>query len=260
MSGFSVLRPVAAVILALATASADAAAQASPESEPDEWPAPNGTVVSVQLLWGQIRMVGDDGTTVRVSRIAPDDSTDPTLIAASSAAVSVERVGDEIRVSQETPREGFFASSDLEVRFPRDRAVVIEMVRGGEVLLMGSRGDAEVTNRNGSVRLDDVSGPVRVSALNGSITGEISGPLEPSASFASLNGEVDLTLPFDAAVTARLRTDNGRLRSDFPLEVLDRDTSLGTGAEVRAELNGGGSPLIATTRSGDVYLRRSPRR
>jgi hypothetical protein len=138
--------------------------------------------------------------------------------------------------------------------------VIVEMARGGEIVLVGSRGDADVTNRNGSVRVDDVAGPVRVSALNGSITGEVSGPLEPSASFASLNGEVDLMLPFDAAATVRLRTDNGRLRSDFPLEIVDRPTSLGRGAEVRAELNGGGSPLTATTRSGDVYLRRAPRR
>jgi hypothetical protein len=231
---------------------------AAPQVEPVE--APPGTRISVSLLWGGVELVGDDGTTVRVVRNTSVGGSDPTVIAEAGSAVSVVRSGDQIEISQVLPGEGAFASSFIEVRVPRDRAVSVEMLRGGEITLAGTRGDLEVTNHNGSVVLSDVSGGVRVSAQNGSITGELSGPVEPSASFASLNGEIDLTLPGDASITARLRTDNGRLRSDFPLEVVERSTFLGRGAEVVAEINGGGTPFVATTRSGDVVLRRAVRR
>ena len=222
--------------------------------------APPGTQISVTLLWGEVDMVGDDGTTVRVVRKTAAQGSDPTLIDESGAPVSLVRVGDRIEIKQVMPGEKAFASSSIEVRFPRGRSIGVEMLRGGEIALIGTRGDVEVTNHNGSVRLEDVSGSMQVSARNGSITGELSGPLAPSASFASLNGEIDLTLPSDAAITARLRTDNGRLRSDFPMEITERTTSLGQGAEVLAEVNGGGTPFIATTRSGDVFLRRAARR
>ncbi|MBT8397726.1 MAG: DUF4097 family beta strand repeat protein [Gemmatimonadetes bacterium] len=222
--------------------------------------APPGTKVNVSLLWGAVRMIGDDESTVRVARIRTGQPGDPTVIAESGDPVSVVRSGDEVTITQELPDEKTFASSYIEVRFPREAPILIEMLRGGEISLIGTQGDAEVTNHNGSVRLEDVAGSVRVSASNGAITGVITGPLAPSASFASLNGEIDLTLPYDASITARLRTDNGRLRSDFPVEVTERQTSLGEGAEVVAEINGGGTPFIATTRSGDVVLRRAVRR
>lgn len=239
------------IFLLLASVASPVSSQAGPTD------APPGTLIKVSLLWGAVEMVGDDETTVRIVSQPSQLSNDPTVIAETNDPVSVERIGDQIIIKQDTPEEGAFLSSLIQVRFPRDRSIVVEMLRGGEISLVGTRGDAEITNHNGSVRLDDVSGSLQVSAQNGAITGEISGPLQPSAAFNSLNGEIELTLPADAAFLARLRTDNGRLRSDFPFEIQERVTPLGQGAEVLVEINGGGAPLIATTRSGDVYLRRA---
>jgi hypothetical protein len=207
-------------------------------------------------LWGDVEVIGDDEQTVRVTRNTGPSPSDPTVLGESGAPVSVVRDGGQIRIAQDLAPGQQFASSDLMVRVPRDLAIQVEMLRGGEIALSGTKGDTEVTNHNGSVRLTDVAGGLRITSKNGAITGSVSGPLEPSASFASLNGEIVLTLPSDASATARLRTDNGRLISDFPSEVRERETSLGTGAEVLVDINGGGPPLLATTRSGDVVLRR----
>lgn len=219
-----------------------------------------GVRVVISLAWGQVKVVGDDGSTIRMSRSTRPRSAGPTVMAEAGTPVAMTLVEDELRVEQAAKQEGGFASSFLELRVPREAPLTIKMSNGGEIFLTGTRGDVEVVNLNGSVHLEDVGGPVRVSASNGAITGSLAGSLDSGMSFASLNGEIDLTLPPDVALTARLRTDNGRVKSDFPFEVTERNTSMGNGAEVLAEINGGGTPFVATTRSGDVILRRGSQR
>lgn len=214
-----------------------------------------GTRVAVSLQWGELRVIGDSGSTVRLTEL-PERQRDSTVIAATTAPVSWRFERDELIITQDTAGRGRFPTTVLEVRVPRSTALRLAMTRGGEIEVRGVEGDTEITNHNGSVQLIDVGGALRVTAMNGEIVGSIRS-LGASASFASLNGQIDLTLPADATLTARLRTSNGRLRSEFPVRVGERTSSLGAGVEVTARINGGGVPFIATTRSGDVVLRRA---
>lgn len=213
------------------------------------------TVVAITLLWGEARVIGDGGLTVRITEYPERLETDPSVIAATGAPIISRLEGNELEITQDTSGQGRFPASAIEVRVPKASALRVVMLRGGELDVRGLNGDTEIRNHNGSVSLADMAGGIRVTAMNGAITGTLLG-VGPSASFASLNGEIDLTLPDGVALTARLRTANGRLRSEFPVEVEERSSTLGDGVEVTATINGGGTPFIATTRSGDITLRR----
>ena len=224
-------------------------------AQEQEIPVDADTRIVVVLYWGEVTVIGEDRPSLGITEQHERLERDPTVIASSGAPVVARRGNGELRITQDTTGRGRFPSSAIEVRIPRASSLHVEMLRGGELDIRDVAGDTEITNHNGSVALTDVSGALRITAMNGAITGSLR-DIGPSASFASLNGEIDLSLPANAALTARLRTSNGRVRSEFTVQVEERVSSPEDGVEVRARINGGGVPFIATTRSGDIVLRR----
>ena len=64
-------------------------------------------------------------------------------------------------------------------------------------------------------------------------------------------GEVVLFLPRDAAFDITARSQEGEVRSDFPLDVKE----VGDGERADDTVNGGGSDLYLFTEEGDIRLR-----
>ena len=107
-------------------------------------------------------------------------------------------------------------SGEFHITVPRNTAVVVNNLWGGDVSCSGIAGDIDIRSLNGEVRLDDVSGGALVESTNGEIRATIrevhdGRPL----SFTSVNGTVSIRVPVDAKANVRLRTQNGEIKTDF---------------------------------------------
>jgi hypothetical protein len=131
----------------------------------------------------------------------------------------------------------------------------------------------DLQTNSGSITVDSVQGPLKATSGFGNITvknaenvtlqlntksGSISfagslgdGPHTVHSDF----GEIELTLPADSALNVDLQTDFGKIRSDIPVTVtltgeMDEGHQTGT-------INGGGSQLNASTKSGGIKIKAS---
>lgn len=134
---------------------------------------------------------------------------------------------------------------DVRVRMPRTMSLQIAGVIRGDVRVAGLGGDVEIATTEGDITLEAVSGPVVLNAVNGDVRVVFATFAAPRpSSINAVNGGVDVTLPADAAASLELRTINGDIRTDLPVEVTERNVLRHGGPRsVRGTLHGGGTNL-----------------
>lgn len=126
-------------------------------------------------------------------------------------------------------------------------------------------------NVNGAVRADDLGSVIRAESVNGSVhvstrawaeASSVNGGVEASMGSAdwtgtlrisTVNGSVHLQLPSNANTDVEFKSVNGRLESDFPLNVQGR---MG-GHSVSGRIGNGGRELSVETVNGSVELKRA---
>jgi DUF4097 and DUF4098 domain-containing protein YvlB len=68
-------------------------------------------------------------------------------------------------------------------------------------------------------------------------------------------GDIEINIPADSALDVDFQTDFGRIRSDIPVTVtLNGEVEDG---HLAGTINGGGSQLNASTKSGNISIRAS---
>lgn len=70
--------------------------------------------------------------------------------------------------------------------------------------------------------------------------------------FSTASGDVDVRLPSNLDADVHLSTVSGTLKTNFPLEVKEREH--GPGSSARGQLGGGTRRLRISSASGDVSL------
>jgi hypothetical protein len=156
---------------------------------------------------------------------------------------------------------------DFDLTLPASAPLVARTVNGS-VTARGLQADARVSSVNGSLRLESrghveaetVNGSVRIEAgsasaesVNGAIVARLAGgEWAAPLSFKTVNGTVTLTLPADAGAALRVRTTNGRIRSEFELKDERR-----TRRELSGTLGAGGPELSVRTVNGRVRIQKA---
>lgn len=149
-----------------------------------------------------------------------------------------------------------------------DGKVTIQNDFGDQTLLSVDAGAYELIAQNGKIKLDQARGSITarsdfgdvevlnvengridLSSTNGAVT--FSGSLAAGPhSISSDFGNITLTLPSETALNVDLKTDFGRIDSDFEITVsgtLDENHWIG-------EINGGGEELIIKTNNGNITI------
>lgn len=139
------------------------------------------------------------------------------------------------------------------VRVPRGVHFLGSTVNG-DVEAVGMPADAKVSTVNGEVEVS-AAGVVEASTVNGDVdvaTGRADAGRD--LSYSTVNGDITLRVPaaFRARVDAELL--NGRIASDFPLEIT-RGRYVGSSAE--GEIGRGGRDLRLRTVNGNIAIRRA---
>jgi len=162
-------------------------------------------------------------------------------------------------------------SADFTVQLPAGVKITVG-TGDGDVSVREAGADVSVSTGDGEITIDRVSGPVHASSGDGRVSvSAATGPVEASTGdgaievhmaslahpqdmhFSTGDGPVTLYLPASFSGELDVDTGDGRIESDFPLEVrghLDR-------SHVHAAIGGGGSAqLTVSTGEGDVRIKK----
>jgi hypothetical protein len=141
-------------------------------------------------------------------------------------------------------------SVDLTIKVPAGVNIEASSVNGG-VDVDGATAEVIAKSVNGGVSAYS-TGPVKASSVNGGVRAR-TGAITSRTEFSSVNGSITLEIPADSNLDLEMRTVNGSLDSDFPLQVQGRINP----KSIRASIGKGGPALKLSTVNGSIRLRKA---
>lgn len=147
-----------------------------------------------------------------------------------------------------------------QVEVGRALGVVQAQTMGGAIEV-GEANGAQCQSAAGTIRLKEVSGAVRASALMGSIVAGLGERGFADSFLDAKSGDITVWIPSTLAVTVEAESDAagrlGKILSDFP-EIGARTAIWAFGSPMRAQgvINGGGPLLRLSAAGGVIYLKR----
>jgi hypothetical protein len=191
--------------------------------------------LEVSLISGGIRVVGHDAETVEVTaRRTVRAETEADATAAMQAELAFTESGASVLVAGNAsvkpncdsrtgdwPRRPRYAISvHVEVRVPRDAALRLCAVNGGEVEVEDVSGDLEVDNVNGGIVMTGVRGAGHAVTVNGDVRASFVETPRGALLIKSVNGDLEASFPRSLSADLWMKTFNGDLWTDFEVTSL----------------------------------------
>lgn len=201
-------------------------------------------ILKADLLNGRITVLGHAGSEAIIRTEGGNRD---------SARLSVTEQNNVVTVGG----AGMTRSANLVIQVPRETSLQLRCTNCGELRVENVHGDIDVHSVNGGIRLVHVGGSILAYTLNQGITAVID-RLDPgkSNSFSSMNGTIDCTFPPDLKANVKLRTENGRIHTDFDLRLGGPAAPIRTDRGINGTIGGGGPDLQFKAFNGSIYLRR----
>ncbi len=222
---------------------------------------------------GSIHVLGYQGEAViisatsRLSKTKIESKTDNNglkRIASHKIQLSAQEKDNEIVVTTNSHR----GTIDLEIRIPINFSLKLKTYYNGKIHVQNVSGDLEITNINGNVNMENISGSAVVNTIDGHILANFNKvtPDVPMA-FSSVEGRIDVTFPADIKAYVKMKSDNGKIFSDFNIQIDKRKTQVNkfdkTGVYkisledwTNGKINGGGPEILLKTLEGNIYIRK----
>jgi len=180
--------------------------------------------------------------------------------------IEIREGEDEIVVETFYPKgssgKGFFGwlfgkggvsfSVEYEIKVPKNTDLNI-YTSNGEVRVEEISGRLRLESTNGKINARDISGLTRCKTTNGSIKVEFDEVGEgEEMTFKTTNGSIKLYLPEDyGADDVELKTTNGNINSDFPMV---GNSNRKSKKRFRGSINEGKRELSCLTTNGSIHL------
>lgn len=185
-------------------------------------------------------------------------------ISDNSSGFEVSESGNNVEISGASPLN----SIDFDISVPQNFSLNLSVVQGGDITIENLSGEIEISNVNGGIILRNVTGSAVLNTVNGDITATFDRVEEDKPmAFSNLNGDIDVTLPANAQLSAKMKSEWGEVFTDFDMEI-NRDTdSVRTGSEngafkisvnnwIYGDINGGGPEYLFKSMRGDIFIRK----
>jgi hypothetical protein len=239
-------------------------------------------LVIVDNVFGSIRVTGEERGSVEMTATE-------TIRGDLQADIDRARREVELRIEHEDGRAAFrvrrvgesgdcecgrwqdyVVEYEIELRVPQDAAIELETVNGGDIEVVGVRGDVDVRNVNGGVNLAGLRGSGRAATVNGELDARFERAPARATSFKTVNGEIDVEFPRDLAADLEFKTMHGEVYTGFDAEpVVGEPTTerrrdggavvIRTARASRVRVGSGGPTHSFETINGDVYVREGGR-
>lgn len=173
--------------------------------------------------------------------------------------ISVTEKGSGIEVNQ-------VAASDQSIKILVPKGVILsygfhKVQNAGKVYFKKMENEIEISTDYNSVDLEDVTGPVSVRALYGSVDAKFSGHIKGPISIVAIYSAVDVTIPVDTKANVNLNTTHGAILASPQLKIEMKkntdDDLVSYSSNISGKLNGGGLDIKLTSEYGKIYLRKA---
>jgi len=246
--------------LFLLPAVADRAVSETVDADPDG-------EVSIELIAGEVTIVGWDRNSVEVTGTVGDD-VEEVEVESRGGRVSIEvELVDDVGDG----RSYHDANAELEIRVPKSSRIDFEAV-SAELSITDVDGEGDIETVSGTIEVDGGMREAHVASVSGDILirsreplrgGEfetVSGDIELQAelgrgdfSFESVSGDITLRLPGRTSAEFDIETFSGRIKNAFGPQA-ERTDEYAPGKELHFELGGGDARVEVESFSGTVEL------
>jgi hypothetical protein len=236
-------------------------------------------------MFGSIHVTGHDGDTIELHAVETVRGKLQADIDRAHAEVGLRTEREPGRVAFRVRRlddksgdcncgrshwDGYVVSYEIELAVPRSAAVDLSTVNNGDIVVDGVRGDFEVHNVNGGVRLTGLEGSGKIATVNGRIDAAFARAPKSATSFETVNGKIDVTFPQNLGADLSFETLHGDMFTDFEAKPIagapsPAQTRDGGKLLVRARspsyvrVGAGGPPYSFKTLNGEIYVRKGAR-
>jgi hypothetical protein len=160
---------------------------------------------------------------------------------------------------------------DFEIQVPnRSNLKLGTTAINAPIVVEGIEGELEINNPSGPITLSRVGGSIVANSVDGHVRATITSvSMQKPMAFASFNRDVDVTFPASLKANLKLRSDQGRVLTDFDVTRLQQPTSaenakredgrfrIESNRFIYGAVNGGGPEIELRTFNGNVYVRRA---
>lgn len=178
----------------------------------------------------------------------------------SSIGLHVDNKGLGAIITQ-IVNSGFCGSSnEYTVKVPSNCNIVIDQNawEGDDLEIQNITGELEISTNYNNIHLINVTGPMAVKSVYGSIDAEFTElSSQGSISLYSVYEHIDITIPQNSKAHFNLKTQFGNIYSDLDFDV-DKEKSKNsgwTGSKIIGSINGGGSDIILNASYSNIFLR-----
>lgn len=186
-------------------------------------------------------------------------------ISNNSVGFEVEEDNNVVEINGVSPMQDI----KFDISVPRNFSLALSSVNGGGITIENVNGDLEVSNVNGEINLINISGTAVANTVNGDIKATFNRvSADKPMAFSNLNGDIDVTLPANAQVSAKMKSEWGEIYTDFDMNIdrseegevntsSDSDTyKVSVNNWVYGKINGGGPEYKFSSMRGDIYIRK----
>lgn len=227
--------------------------------------------LSLGVVRGSINITGYDGNEVIIRYGSEEDDDEREVTESGLRRISSHSVGfeasednNEVEISGVSPMKEIY----FDISVPRNFSLDLSIVHGDDMRIENVSGEMEISHVNGDVTLTNVGGSAVVNTVNGDITASFSNVSDgkPMA-FTNVNGDIDVTLPSNAKLSTKMKSEWGEVFTDFEMEIQraenDRVNSSDSGVYkvsvnnwIYGKINGGGPEYLFKSLRGDIYIRK----
>jgi DUF4097 and DUF4098 domain-containing protein YvlB len=157
----------------------------------------------------------------------------------------------------------------LNIKVPQTQGIFkLSSINGGRIMISDVTGNLEIQNKSGGISALNISGSVIAGTLSGSIAVSFKkvDPTTPMA-FSTISGAIHITFPADLKANLKIKSDYGKLYSDFELTrdpahlqtlKIERDGFYHMPADdwIYGRTNGGGPEMLIKNTNGTIYIRK----
>lgn len=219
---------------------------------------PKGRSLVLEGMRGSVDVRGDSTSTAALSFVQRGRGKSSGAARSALEGISITESGTERAYTFTLAAHGYeeYAAVDVRGQVPRNGSLRIDRI-SGPVSVDGLTGRLTISHEYGSVDVTRAAGPVNVDIRSGDVrVGFRSLPPEGTTQLRTGNGHIKLRLPPDGNANIDARTHVGTIRTKGVSLNPDRFGPIDAGAGYEAKLGSGGPTIELRTENGSITLQR----
>jgi hypothetical protein len=227
--------------------------------------------LSLSLVRGSITVSSYDGKNVLINYGGSKEGDKPHKVtknglhkvSSNSGGFLAEEDDNHVTISGVSPMHDI----DFNISIPRNFSLDLSAVKG-DIKVNNISGVLDIHSVDGDLTLTNVAGAATANTVNGDITASFkSVNQDKPMSFSTINGDIDVTLPANAKISAKMKAQFGDVYTDFDMDInnnsrkkVNTDNSgtykVSINNWIKGDINGGGPEYQFKTLRGDIYIRK----